>query len=118
MASLVSKGKKVLIPFGSGGAYDLVLHEDDGSFCRVQCKTGQLRNGVVQFKNYTVIRGGANRTYHGLCDAFAVYCKEIGKCYLISIAECGSNPTTKSLRVNPTKNHMEQGITWAMQYEI
>ena len=42
-------GHAVYLPFGENTRADFVI--DDGTrLARVQCKTGRLRNGVVQFK--------------------------------------------------------------------
>lgn len=39
------EGVTILLPFGGGnGRYDLVI-DDNGTFSRVQCKTGRLEQG-------------------------------------------------------------------------
>ncbi len=47
IAALTLQGKSVLAPLGDFQRYDLVIDEE-GKFLRVQCKTGQLKNGVVR----------------------------------------------------------------------
>jgi hypothetical protein len=49
VAALVAVGKHVLLPFGDNLRYDLAYEEEDGSFVRVQCKTGRLVDGVILF---------------------------------------------------------------------
>jgi hypothetical protein len=40
MAALLRRGKKVLMPFSDNCRYDIVV-EENGSFTRIQCKTGR-----------------------------------------------------------------------------
>jgi hypothetical protein len=53
------EGVTVLLPFGGGnGRYDMVI-DDNGTFYRVQCKTGRLeQNGTV------VAFNAGSSTYH------------------------------------------------------
>ena len=120
MASLIKKGKKVLIPFGDNDRYDFVL-DDDGKFLRVQGKTGKLKNGVVRFLTSSTTRksknaGWSKKSYHGQIDLFGVYCPQNDKCYLISIDEL-PNVNEAKLRVEPAKK-MKPDIRWAKDYEI
>jgi hypothetical protein len=49
MFGLRELGYELLVPFGENSRYDLVI--DDGvSLARVQCKTGRIRKGAVEFK--------------------------------------------------------------------
>ena len=41
LAALVERGFDVLVPFGEGQPYDLVIHLGHSEFCRVQCKTAR-----------------------------------------------------------------------------
>jgi hypothetical protein len=48
MCALRARGFDLLVPFGENTRYDLVI--DDGEpLARVQCKTGRLRNGAIEF---------------------------------------------------------------------
>ncbi len=49
ISCLVLKEKVVLIPFGDNQRYDIVIEDDDGTFKRIQCKTGRLKNGAIKF---------------------------------------------------------------------
>ena len=49
LAALAARGFEVLVPFGDGHAYDLVVHLGDGCFGRVQCKTGRLTGDCISF---------------------------------------------------------------------
>ena len=77
LAALLRAGKTVLIPFGDQPDYDLVM-EDGGCFFRIQCKTGRLRNGSVQFNLYTMAQEGGTkkhvrRGYGDRVDMFYVW---------------------------------------------
>lgn len=54
VAAFLRRGRVVLRPFGDNERYDLVL-DDDGVFTRVQCKTGRLKDGVIEFDTCSVI---------------------------------------------------------------
>ena len=48
LAEVMKYGYTVLIPFGEGRRYDMVI-EKDAQFFRLQCKAGRYENGVVKF---------------------------------------------------------------------
>lgn len=99
------RGLKILRPLSSATRYDLLIDHDDGRFTRVQCKTGILRHGCVQFRLYSVSGHDTRaRGYSGQADAFGVYCPQTHRSYLVpvsAISECHSFAT---LRVEPTRN--------------
>jgi hypothetical protein len=115
LAALLARSEKVLVPFGDGCHYDLLIDRVDG-FVRVQCKSGILKKGAVMFKNFTVCRDGKHRSYGDSVDAYGVYCASNGKTYLVPSAECGSAET--SLRVEDAKNGMHKGVRLAVGFEI
>lgn len=123
LARLLQVYESVLIPFGNGRRYDLVV-EDGGKFVRIQCKTGRFRNGAVIFNAYSVSyvsgrsESGARRSrgYHGEADIIAVYCSATDKVYMVPVE--GTNRGAVSLRVDPVKNGQAQGIRWARDYEL
>src|SRR5260221_12938439 len=119
--ALHTRGATVLLPFGENTRYDLAI--DDGSCLRrVQCKTGRLRNGCVEFRTASSYAHHSNpasraRSYAGEVDDFAVYCPQLGTVYLIPIEDV---PTARQalLRVDPPKNHQRKGVRSAASYEI
>jgi hypothetical protein len=118
VSELIRRGYRVLLPFGSNQRYDLVL-DVNGEFVRAQCKTGRLRNGVIQFRT-TSIRSNTKRTffrgYLGEVELFLVFCPENEQIYAVPIDEA---PATQGyLRVDPAQNGQEQGIRWASDYEL
>ena len=83
-AALIRQGKRLLRPLSSASRYDLLIDNQDGTFTRVQCKSGVLRNGCVVFRVYSV-SGHDTRAkgYVGQVDAFGVYCADTSATYLV-----------------------------------
>ena len=85
----IERAIDVSVPFGENTRYDLIL--DDGeSLRRVQCKTGRLRRGAIEFATASSYYHHPNekptqRHYLGQVDSFAVYCRQTGGVYLIPI---------------------------------
>jgi hypothetical protein len=87
-AEAVKLGIEVLRPQLEHGRYDLVF-EIRERFLRVQCKTGKLRGDVIVVPTRTCRHtpGGYARTTYDASeiDLLAVYCHDIGTCYLLPI---------------------------------
>jgi hypothetical protein len=116
LSDLVAAGKSVLVPWGEE-RFDLVVYEEDGSFRRIQVKTGCLKNGYVLFRTVSVCNSGRSRQiYRGQVDAFGVYCPELDQSYLVP-AE-GLPSEMASLRVAPTLNGQASGVRWARDFEL
>jgi hypothetical protein len=118
MAALAYRGYRILIPYGDSARYDVVLEDSDGTFTRVQIKTGRLRKGAIEFNAYSshTHRGGAStRTYVGDVDFFGVFCPQVGRCYLVPAHEIC---THGSLRVDGTRNGQAKRVRWATKYEL
>ena len=117
------EGVTVLIPFGGGnGRYDLVI-DDNGTFCRIQCKTGRLQDdgAFIEFKSssssyhYYGGKGREWRDYRGQIEYFGVYCPQNKKAYLVPVDVVKK---TGYLRLKETKNNQVKGVIWAQDYEI
>jgi hypothetical protein len=118
LAQLVSRGYRVLLPFGVNQRYDLVL-ESNGRFLRVQCKTGRLRDGAIRFRSVSVqsnTKGTRSRGYGGEIDLFAVYCPENTRVYLVPVDDAAAN--INYLRVDPARNNQNKHVRWARDYEL
>jgi hypothetical protein len=90
-----------------------------GSFLRVQCKTGRLRNGCVIFAAYSMrsnTRKAMMRDYKGDVELFIVHCPETGGLHAIPIDE--ATRTQGTLRLEPTGNGQDKGVRWARDYEL
>ena len=112
LAALACSGKEVLLPFGGQRRYDLAFVED-GRLWKVQCKAGRERNGVIQFRTYSVGRGPC-RDYAEDADLFGVYCHERQEVYLVPVSDVPSRGA--HLRLKPPLNGQVSGIRWASDY--
>ena len=81
LTALCKAGKVVLLPWGAGQRYDLVIDEK-GNFSRVQVKTGRLaRDGTaVTFRTANYVKGRFKH-YQGEIELFGVYCPETERVY-------------------------------------
>ncbi len=120
MFALHEFGYQVATPFGENTRYDLILDDGD-QLLRVQCKTGRMRLGAVEFATASSYAHHPNekptqRHYQGQVDHFAVYCRETGGVYLIPIGEL---PLDRAyLRVTAPRNGQRKHIRYAKDYEI
>jgi len=118
LAELAKRGYGVLLPFGHNQRYDLVL-EIDGSFLRVQCKTGRLRDGCVIFHAQSVrsnMRKTVIRDYKSDVELFVVHCPDTDGIYVIPIDD--ATRTQGTLRISPTANGQDKRVRWARDYEL
>src|SRR5579884_2742375 len=119
--ALMAAGKTVLKPISNGLRYDVIVDNLDGTFTRVQCKTGMLKRGatVLSFRAYNAdARRPGGVPYQGQVDAFGVYCPQDGRVYFVPMAAVGSITSEVSLRLSAPKNGQEQGIRCAATYRI
>src|SRR5262245_847893 len=83
MTAYIGAGFTVLLPFGNGAPYDLVV--DLGHrLLKVQVKTGRLRAGCVLFptRRFSAHRAQKSKGYReDEIDVFAVYCPDNDKIY-------------------------------------
>ena len=118
LAAFVERGFEVLLPWGNNRRYDMVLDLGD-RFLRIQCKTGRLKLGTVEFSARSVRSNTATtlmRNYVGEVDYFAVYCPGNRGIYVVPCDE-----TTRSnvyLRIEPAANCQNKRIRWAADYEL
>jgi hypothetical protein len=118
LSVLIRRGYSVLVPFGVNQRYDLVL-DCDGRLLRAQCKTGRLRDGVVQFSSQSVqsnTRGTKTRSYTGQVDLFIVFCTDNERVYVIPADEVPS--CEMYLRIDPPRNRQGKRVRWAKDYEL
>jgi hypothetical protein len=123
LARLVEHGRLVLVPWGENQRYDLVI--DDGDrFVRVQCKTGRLSRGAVEFHTCSFTyhhpsNQGTKHYYHdyrGQADIFGVYCPQTGGVYLVPVEDVGRKSCR--LRIDPPGNGQVKNVRWATDYEL
>ncbi|WVN41148.1 group I intron-associated PD-(D/E)XK endonuclease [beta proteobacterium MWH-UniP1] len=118
LAELLKRGIAVSIPFGDNQRYDLIIELATG-FQRVQCKTGRLKKGAIEFAvaSSRYHRGGRRVSYVNQIELFAVYCPANGKCYLVPAASLALKNQC-SLRIEPAGNGQSKGIRWAIDFEL
>jgi hypothetical protein len=117
--ALLRQGRKLLRPLSSACRYDLLMDNEDGTFTRIQCKTGILREGRVEFRLYSI--SGHRPTavsYGGQVDAFGVYCPQTRESYLVPVAALGSRGAIASLRVLPSRNGQVKKVRLASDYLV
>jgi hypothetical protein len=118
LAAFVERGFEVLLPWGINRRYDMVLDLGD-RFARVQCKTGRLKNGAVEFSARSIRSNTITtlaRNYVGEVDFFAVYCPANRAVYVVPCDDTTLNNVY--LRVEPTTNNQSKRIRWAASYEL
>lgn len=118
MAALLQVYDSVLIPFGNGRRYDMVV-DAEGRFLRIQCKTGRLRKGVIEFNSQSQDpknRSGRGVSYRGQIELFGVHCRDTGKVYLVPVGDVGESHGF--LRVEKPRNGQVKGIRLAEKYEV
>lgn len=115
LAALLRAGRRVLLPFGGGGRYDLAL-DDGGQLVRVQCKTAVYQQGCVVFNTNSHKRDHTRMGYRGDADLFGVWCPALDKIYLVPVKDV--NEREGRLRVDPSRNNQARRVRWAQQYEL
>lgn len=119
LLALVRDGRRVLRPMSSAARYDLVLDNEDGTFIRIQCKCGTLRNGRIEVRVYSVSgHTTKGKGYAGEVDAFGVYCPQTGDAYLVPMNAVSGCSTLVALRVDPAKNRQRRRTRSAEQFRI
>jgi len=112
--AFVARGYDVLVPFGGGQPYDLVVALE-GGFLRVQCKTAWPSRGCLLFNGYATDHGHGQRSYRGRADIFGVYFPPDGSVYLVPVAEITNEGR---LRLEPARNGQRARIRLAKDYAI
>jgi hypothetical protein len=115
LSALVQRGFTVLVPFGEGHPYDLIV-DADGHFVRVQCKAGWLTRGCVIFNCRSTDHGNGSRSYLGRADVFGVYFPPTKAVYLVPIGAVGEHEGR--LRFEPARNNQRRRTRPAADFEI
>lgn len=114
--AFVRRSFDVLVPFGGGQPYDLVVDVGGCAFLRVQCKTAWPRGGCLVFNCRSTDHGRGPVPYFGLADIFGVYFPPRDAVYLVPVGAVAR--TEGRLRVEPTRNNQQQRIRLATDFEI
>jgi hypothetical protein len=118
MSLLLNQGRIILKPFGDNQRYDLAIDNQDGTFSRIQIKTGRLllKQGVISFRTNSQDYRGKCRSYTNDADYIAVYCRELDRGYLIKTTELPAS--SAYLRVYPAAYNRRQDVRNASDFEI
>lgn len=116
LSAFVRRNYEVLVPFGEGQPYDLVVHLTGREFLRVQCKTAWPNGGCLIFNCRSTDHGRGPQPYFGLADIFAVYFPPTQAVYLVPID--GVAAFEGRLRLEPTRNNQRREIRFAAEFEI
>lgn len=119
MTAFMELGITVLKPMGDRNRYDFAI-EIDGKFLRIQAKASHTDDNGKSF----IFNNKSNNTIQGELVSNPYTKEEIdfyatmfnNRCYLIPVEDCGT--TAKRLRLVPTANNQQKGISWAFNYEI
>lgn len=116
LAALVRRKFNVLVPFGEGQPYDLVVHLDGPAFLRIQRKTAWPLGGCLVFNSRTTDHGRGPQSYLGHADIFGVYFRPRQAVYLVPLNAVAE--TEGRLRLVPPRNNQRRGIRLAADYEV
>lgn len=112
-------GVGVAKPFGDE-RYDLIF-DFHPQLVRVQCKWASRIGDVIVVRCYS-----ARRTATGLrrrlytaeeIDAFAAYCADVRRCYLVPLERVPSSGTIQ-LRLGAARNNQRLRVHWASELEF
>ena len=116
LAALIDRGFAVLLPFGDGHPFDLVVTVDHSQFIRVQCKTAWQRGGCLTFNCRSTDHGRGPQSYAGRADIFGVYFPPERSVYLVPLDAIADSEGR--LRIEPTRNNQKRRIRFATEFEI
>lgn len=107
----------VSIPYGENAPYD-VIADINGKLYKIQCKSSAYEDGSISFSCKTVHYNTKTRkteSYAGKIDFYMTHYDS--KCYMIPIEDC-LNSSSKSLRLEKTKNNQKKNVVYAQDYEL
>lgn len=116
LSELLKRGISVLVPFGYSQRYDLVIDVGNKLY-RLQCKTGRIRNGAVEFNTCSMNNvSHERRDYRGQVDFLAVFEPTKGDVYLIAPEKVGK--LLGFLRFEFPKTGQKKLINIAKEFEL
>jgi hypothetical protein len=116
LSAFVQRDLPVLVPFGEGQPFDLVVQVGASVFLRVQCKTARLREGCLVFNGRTTDHGRGRLSYLGLADVFGVYVSPSYPVYLVPVHDVSS--VEVRLRLEPARNNQQAHVRFAHDFEM
>jgi hypothetical protein len=114
--AFVERGVGVLVPFGDGHAYDLVVDLGEATFLRIQCKTAWPRDGCLLFNCRSTDHGRGPQPYDGLADVFGVFFPPSRGVYIVPLDAIAG--TEGRLRLDAPRNNQRRRIRDARRFEL
>jgi hypothetical protein len=116
----IKLGVEVYRPAAEGGRFDMIFVLES-RLVRVQCKWAPRIGDAVVVRLYSSrrARDGLRRRIYTAdeVDAFAAYCPDNGRCYLIPFGAIAARAQIL-LRLEPTRNNQHELVNWAKDYEF
>ena len=120
IAAATRLGVEVYRPVAEGGRFDFIFLWRE-RLLRVQCKWAARRGDTMVVPMYSARRTatGITRRFYdpSEVDAFAAYCADLDRCYLLPIEEFAGR-TAAHLRLAPCRNNQQRKVNWAADYEF
>jgi len=112
----------VMTPFGDNAPYDLVI-DDHTSLLKVQVKSRNEKNGVVELHLYTQDKRGKKTLFTEKdFDLLFIYLPNQKRACLLNWDDLNKIKENASenmrLRLIPTKNNQKKGVNFFKDYEI
>ena len=113
LRALTGVGLTVLLPFGDGAPYDLVVDSGD-ALIKVQVKCGRIRNDCIEFNSAATDHGRGRVSYDGRADVFGVHAHQLDRVYMVPVDDCAR--LRAYLRLAPTRNNQQRRVRYAGDY--
>jgi hypothetical protein len=111
--ALIGAGLMVLVPFGDGAPYDLVV--DTGQvLTKIQVKCGRVRDDCVTFNSCGTDHGRGRMSYEGRADVFGVHAPQLDRVFMVPVQGCARFQAR--LRLTPPRNNQQRRIRFASDY--
>jgi hypothetical protein len=113
--ALIRAGLIVLLPFGEGAPYDLMVDIGHDSI-KVQVKCARIRDNCITCNSCGTDHGRGRESYEGRADMFGVHSPQLDRVYMIPVVACPHFQTR--LRCTPTRNNQQRGVRYAGDYTV
>lgn len=114
--ALLTHGCVVLVPYGQGQPYDLVVDRGLAGFVRVQVKTAWRRKDCLLFNSCSTDHGKGRQDYRGRADVFGVYAPAVERVFIVPVEAAATRCT--SLRLRPTANNQSLRVNHAEDFAL
>jgi hypothetical protein len=113
--AFIRAGLMVLMPFGDGAPYDLVV-DTGADLVRVQVKCARIRDNCVVFNSCGTDHGRGRLSYEGRADVFGVYSPQLERVYIVPVDGCAR--LQARLRCTPPRNNQQRRVRYAGDYAV